>query len=194
MGTTNFQIDELVNNLEINHFKGCFYKDQLDSLEQNSSYILNLENEFDLYENRNQGTHWVAVVTDFNKQVVYFDSFGQPIPKYVLNIFKRSGYKHGHTNKIIQNIKSDLCGYFSVAFIYFLTKHKHRTRDIYIDANIFVNLFEDLGKVNSTKNEHILSLFFKNKNNEILLKYNNWVKKKNQLAKDYQIEKVKLKS
>ena len=38
--------------MEINNFKGCFYKDKLKEIQPNSSYILNLNSELD--ENNNK--------------------------------------------------------------------------------------------------------------------------------------------
>lgn len=44
---SNFDIDNLVEKMSIPNFKGCFYKDQLNKVEPNSSYIINLNSELD---------------------------------------------------------------------------------------------------------------------------------------------------
>ena len=68
----------------------------------------------------------------------------------------------------------NLCGYFTLAFIYFLTVSKFRTKNIINDASIFLDLFEDLDHVNDVyKNEFTLSLFFTDKQSKKLLFDNN---------------------
>ena len=65
---------------------------------------------------------------------------------------------------------SNLCGYFCLAFNYFLTVSKYRTKNIINDASIFLDLFEDLDITNDIyKNEFILSLFFTDKKSKKIL-------------------------
>ena len=73
---SNHDIDVLVEKMGISNFKGCFYKDKLKSVQPNSSYIINLNNELDEHGNRNTGSHWVALLTNDMKQCIYFDSYG----------------------------------------------------------------------------------------------------------------------
>ena len=62
---------------------------------------------------------------------------------------------------------SNLCGFFCLAFIYFLNISKFRTKNIIYDASIYIDLFEDLDKVNDVfKNEYVLSLFFTDEHSE----------------------------
>ena len=65
--------------------------------------------------------------------------------------------------------------FFCLAFIYFLTKSKQRTKNIIYDTLIFIDLFEDHDKVDDVyKNEFVLSLFFTDKESkELLFKNNN---------------------
>jgi hypothetical protein len=59
---------------------------------------------------------------------------------------------------------SNLCGFFCLAFIYFLSVFKFRTGNIINDASIFLDLYEDLDKIDDVyKNEFIFSLFFTDK-------------------------------
>ena len=57
---SNYDIDELVTKMGIPNFKGCFYKDTLKILEPESSYIINLNSEFNEKNEENAGSHWVA--------------------------------------------------------------------------------------------------------------------------------------
>ena len=188
MGTTNTQLRDMLINFGVNNFKGCYFKDEIVNIEPSSSYIFNLESQFDEYGNQNNGTHWVAIVTNNFNKAIYFDPFGQPAPKSLIKYLKN--YDYGMTNKHIQSITSDLCGYFCVGFIYFVTRHSKRTKKLIKDTSIFLGLFEDLHKVKSNKNEYILSMFFKGDNKSILENNNNVFKKA--LSNSFQIEKVDL--
>jgi len=141
---SNFDISELVVKMGIPNFKGCFYKDTLKKIEPSSSYIINLNSEFNEKDERNAGSHWVALLTDDLKKAIYFDSYGEKEPNEIKNLLKCNQYKIAHTSKNIQSLMSNLCGFFCLAFIYFLTISKHRTKNIINDASIFLDLFEDL--------------------------------------------------
>ena len=103
----------------------------------------------------------------------------------------------GHTSKNIQSLMSNLCGFFCLAFIYFLNVSKFRTNNIINDASIFLDLFEDLDKVDDVyKNEFILSLFFTDTKSKKLLLGNNNINlsKENKLTNSYDIEDMKLRN
>ena len=51
-----------------------------------------------------------------------------------------------------------------------------------------MNVFEDLNKVQSVKNEYILALFFKKRNKTLLLNKNNTVTRDNHLSNEFKIE------
>ena len=90
---------------------------------------------------------------------------------------------------------SNLCGFFCLGFIYFLTVSQFRTKNIINDALIYLDLFEDLDKVNDVyKNEFILSLFFTDKNSKKLLFSNNNINlhTENKITNNYDIENKKL--
>lgn len=90
---------------------------------------------------------------------------------------------------------SNLCGFFCLGFIYFLTVSQFRTKNIINDASIYLDLFEDLDKVNDVyKNEFILSLFFTDKNSKKLLFSTNNINlhTENKLTNNYDIENKKL--
>ena len=192
---SNFDIDLLVKKLGIKNFQGCFYKDKLKEIKSNSSYILNLNSEFDENGNRNKGSHWVALCVDDDKQGIYFDSYGLDPPKEIKNLLKSNQYKIGNTTKNIQSLMSNLCGFFCLAFIYFLNISKFRTKNIIYDASIYIDLFEDLDKVNDVfKNEYVLSLFFSDKESKKLLFENNNIgmNENNKIDNTFNIEDKKI--
>jgi hypothetical protein len=85
---------------------------------------------------------------DDMKRAIYFDSYGEKEPNEIMNLLKCSQYKLGHTSKNIQSLMSNLCGFFCLSFIYFLSVSKFRTKNIINDASIYLYLFEDLDKTN----------------------------------------------
>ena len=90
---------------------------------------------------------------------------------------------------------SNLCGFFCLSFIYFLTISKFRTKCIINDASIYLDLFEDLDKVNDVyKNEFVLSLFFTDTKSKTLLLGNNNINmsKDNKIDNRFNIEDKKL--
>jgi hypothetical protein len=70
---------------------------------------------------------------------------------------------------------SNLCGFFCLAFIYFLSVFKFRTGNIISDGSFFLDLFkEDLHLTHDVYiNEFILSLFFADKKSKSFLLANN---------------------
>ena len=77
---SNFDISELIDKMGIKNFKGCFYKDTLKKIEPSSSYIINLNSEFNEKNERNAGSHWVALISDDLKKAIYMDSYGEKEP------------------------------------------------------------------------------------------------------------------
>jgi hypothetical protein len=192
---SNHDIDELVIKMGISNFKGCFYKDKLKLIQPNSSYIINLNSEMDEHNNRNTGSHWCCLVTDDMKQCIYFDSYGEREPVEIRNLLKCKQYKIGHTSKNIQSLMSNLCGFFCLSFIYFLTVSKIRTKNIINDASIYLDLYEDLDKVDDVyKNEFVLSLFFTDTKSKTLLLANNNINMSidNKIDNRFNIEDKKL--
>jgi len=179
----------------IRNFKGSFYKDKITKIQPNSSYIINLNNELDEKGNRNTGSHWCCFVTDDMKQAIYFDSYGEKEPNEIRNLLKCNQYKIGHTSKNIQSLLSNLCGFFCLSFIYFLSVSKFRTKNIINDASIYLDLFEDLDKVDDVyKNKFVLSLFFTDTKSKTLLLANNNINMSidNKIDNRFSIEDKKL--
>ena len=194
---SNHDIDELVTKMGITNFKGCFYKDKLTKIQPNSSYIINLNSELNEKGDKNTGSHWCCLVTNDMKQCIYFDSYGEKEPNELRNLLKCNQYSIGHTSKNIQSLMSNLCGFFCLSFIYFLTVSKYRTKNIINDASIYLDLFEDLDKVDDVyKNEFVLSLFFTDTKSKTLLLANNNIgmSKENQIDNRFSIENKKLRN
>ena len=63
-----------------------------------------------------QGTHWVAVKV-MDGCVIYFDSFGLPVPTEIRQRMKATKKKCFWTTDAIQDIKSEACGWYCLAFL-----------------------------------------------------------------------------
>ena len=145
---TNFDLEKIASNYQIE--LKIFMKDQLDKLPINDgNYIINLD------DSQGQGTHWVSLFISQNK-AIYFDSFGCVPPLNVINFVKqRSKIKLGCNNFIIQDLKSDACGFYCIAFFVFLSQSKNK--DIYKSTDDFIKMFKD----DTLKNEQILKNYLK---------------------------------
>ena len=105
----------------------------------------------------------VAKYPDGLVEPFYFDSFGQPPPIHVMSFIKKTTNKPlPHNNRDIQSVLNSACGYYCLAFLYYVFTYPNRTHDLYEDANNFLDLFDDLNVSHDfKKNEYILKHFFR---------------------------------
>ena len=164
MALSNTECFELAKKMNVN-LVFCNFKDKLKAhkLKYNCAYILNLEDEFNEDGTRNSGSHYTAF--QINKYPngktagIYFDSFGAPQPDTLTEYL---GGILPHNNIDCQSLMSNACGFFCLAFLYYINSFPQRTGDLYTDANHFINLFEDLNvSRDHLKNEFILKHFFR---------------------------------
>lgn len=107
---SNFDIEKICNKLQI-PLNGVYMKDELTKNNfQNGNYVINLENS-------NQGgSHWCALVKK-DKVVLWIDSFGLPCPENICDVCQQLNINSIYYNETnIQDIDSNLCGYFCIAF------------------------------------------------------------------------------
>lgn len=130
-----------------------FMKDQPPNKIKQGGYIINLQDTHDAEGNMNGGTHWVAIFFPnlLRKDIIYFDSFGFPIPQSLINWIRMKGglYKNSRivSNDFqIQDVDSGGCGIYSLFFIEFMNKNKKLNS---IEAlQKFVNLWSNNTKDN----------------------------------------------
>jgi hypothetical protein len=170
MSLTDVQLKILAKSMDF-PLAGVFFKDELPSkLEFNKAYIINIEDAEDENGNDNGGTHWTCF--QMNKypndkiEAIYFDPYGVGMPQDVSSaVFKATKKKIPHTTKDIQSIMNNACGYYVSAFLHFINSSQYRTKDLYTDVSIFLDMFDDLNKsIDFKKNEYILKHFFRSKN------------------------------
>jgi hypothetical protein len=164
MSLSNTEVFELAKKMDV-PLVFCNFKTKLKEhkLKYNRSYIINLEDEFDEYGERNSGSHYVCF--QINKypngktEGIYFDSFGQPQPDTLTEYL---GGILPHNDKDVQSLMANACGWYDLAFLHYINSFSGRTGDLYTDANHFINMFEDLNKSKDhLKNEFVLKHFFR---------------------------------
>ena len=159
----------------------CDFKTNLHEhkLQYNKAYIVNLEDEFDKDGKPNDGSHYTAFqVNKYHNGKIekcYFDSYGQPPPKEVCSFI---GMGHcPYNTKDIQSLMNNACGWYCLAWLYFINCYEQRSRDLYCDCEAFTSLFHDLDKTHDHKyNEFVLHNFFREKDPEKRKKINIWGK------------------
>jgi hypothetical protein len=113
---------------------------------KNGYYILNLEN------NGLGGSHWVALICQ-DRKCFYFDSFGAPPTHHVHIRLKQKYNKIYMNNLIIQDLKSNMCGWFCIALLLYV--HLHPKTELLTACNQFINMFDD----NTTRNNILLKKY-----------------------------------
>ena len=111
------------------------------------TYVLNMDR--DDY----QGTHWICLYVN-GKNAVYHDSFGQEAPIEIVNFCKRGKVKLIMNYTQIQDIDDTSCGYYCLAFLYWMTKYK-------TPSQYYLNMFNKPFDENTKKNKLILQKFIK---------------------------------
>lgn len=169
---SNIQVQDLAKRMGI-RLEGVFFKSQLKEMKMkpNVAYIINLEDEFDENGEPNDGSHYTCFQynkypkKDCRDEYAYFDSYGVAPPDEVLEF---CGVKEMPYNLIdVQSLMADCCGFFCLAFLYYINVFPHRTMDFYRDCEHFTSLFNDLNKTNDWKqNEYILKMFFRSPNSK----------------------------
>jgi hypothetical protein len=146
--TSNIFLEEEAKRLKIPLI--VVSKDELKQMSpKNGGYIINLQNS-----DRGSGTHWVGLYI-YNKTAVYNDSFGGIPPVEVIKFCNKKLFNIVYNIDIIQNLKSDACGYFALFFLYAMDKYK--TKDLRKVLIKFTNLFS---KKNTTYNDELLKKYY----------------------------------
>jgi hypothetical protein len=116
--TSSNQLGKLLRQMNIYNFdiirKSGFNKSTNDNL------IINLDST-------GNGTHWVASV---KSKKLYFDSYGQDMPKEIPKEYK-------YNKKIIEGINQNDCGELCCLWVYYINKYGN-DKKFY---NLFLNLY-----------------------------------------------------
>ena len=114
-------------------------------INQSESTIVNLDSH------THSGTHWCLIYNNpqDDKNVYYFDSYGQPPPKEVEKYLKTSGKKILYNTSILQNLNSSMCGYFCI----YVARELNKGRSLY-------DCIYTLSQIDSTANDRWLQDYF----------------------------------
>lgn len=163
---TDHQIIELSKKMKI-PLGGVFFKDQMpDKLEVNKAYFVNLQDSENDDGEDNEGTHWTFLqVNRYPKgqtEPIYFDPYGQEPSEVLVKIIKdQFDLKLPHTDKDIQSLMNNACGFYCLALAHFISASKYRSNNLYTDVGNFLDMFDDLNtSCDFKKNEYILQHFF----------------------------------
>jgi hypothetical protein len=147
--------------------KVIIFKNEIPcNLEYNKAYFINLEDEYNAEGLLNNGSHWtcfqIAKYPSGKVAPIYFDAYGMPPPEIVKEkIMKFCKQKVPFNTKDIQSLMANACGWYCCAYLHYINNFSHRTGDIYLDTEQFLEYFEDLNKsTNFLKNEYVLKMFF----------------------------------
>jgi hypothetical protein len=148
---SNTELTELANFYNI-PLKSISLKDQLPYPARQGNYIINLAS----YKRNSsvQGTHWVCLILAEN--TFYCDPFGAPAPKEVMTYIKSFSPKHyAYNQTIIQDLKTETCGYYALGLMLFLKANP--SKDFYANCKRYVDMFDD----DTRRNEDILKSIFR---------------------------------
>ena len=146
---SNFDLEKLAGFFKI-PLIGIYMKDQMPSKPANGCYIINLQSS-----TQGNGTHWCSIFI-WKKMAYYFDSFGAPPPVEIIQFTKKRKLQHLLYNGwIIQDLKSEACGWYSLGFLLYMYKNRQNIhmKEVF---NQFVNNFQD----DTLSNDSILKDFF----------------------------------
>ena len=138
---SNIDLDKMATTEGIS-LVGIFSKDELPPRPRNGNYIINLQDADD-----GNGTHWSVFKIFPNKKCCYFDSYGIFAPTDV-NEFLSPFKPIATSNRAIQDIKSQKCGYFCLAFIEYFNNFDYKKNDVYDAFDDFLNSFSNNPKQN----------------------------------------------
>jgi hypothetical protein len=137
---TNYDIEAHYRQFKINLIACIDYHDLNQYGLHDGSYVLNLGNQ-----------HWTGLYV-IDQVGVYFDPFGVIYPVEVKKFCQNIIYSDDQ----IQPIKSVLCGYYVLAFLYFMTNKFQY--NLQYTLNQFRSKFND----DTKKNDKILQTMIKN--------------------------------
>lgn len=163
---TDVQIKDLSQRMSI-PLAGIYFKDELPKkLDYNKTYIINLQDSTDEDGELNSGTHWTFL--QVNKypndkiEPMFFDPYGAPPSEAIKKAVKTTCGKYlPHTNKDIQSLMNNACGFYCLALSHYVNAFPQRSGHLYTDVENFLDMFDDLNtSIDWKKNEYILKHFF----------------------------------
>ena len=151
---TNYDLEELCDVYNV-PLRGIYMKDMLPKKIQNGNYIINLESS---NGGQNNGTHWTCLVVR-NKDTMFYDPYGAPPSIEIRNFVQQRKNAHlGFNNWVVQDLKSENCGYFVLSFLVHAGALRNKSpAKLYVRANNYINQFVD----DTIRNDEMLRASFR---------------------------------
>jgi len=147
---TNFDIERLSRFYHL-PLVAVTMKDELPNKVIDGCYVINLQSSF-----QGQGSHWTSMFIH-KDNAFFFDSFGSPPSIEITNfVKKRKGCHMYFNNFIIQDLKSQNCGWYCLAMLLWCYSHIVYKKDMKHMFNDFIDGFSN----NTADNDRILKNFF----------------------------------
>ena len=152
--TSNFELLEFAQKKHLGKVS-ILCKDELSKvkLRPNLNFIINMADSTD-----GTGTHWTALYISHNLQPFYFDSYGAVPPKEIIKYLKPLKRKIAYSQFAIQDLKSDRCGIFSLAFLLYMNK-RHKINESHL--NTFEKYLKQFDLERQERNDSILHDLYK---------------------------------
>jgi hypothetical protein len=96
---------------------GIYMKDEIPMYLKEGNYIINLQNHDE------SGSHWTCFIKDKNN-IYYYDSFAVVPPQNAYDIFLKNVDNIYYIDKLDQNLDATSCGWWCIAFLYFMNTTK----------------------------------------------------------------------
>lgn len=168
--TSNIDLFDMAKFFKINNLVTVCQKDKIMMypLVNNSFYIINSQDS-----NQGSGTHWTALFLN-RKESFFFDSYGASPSNIIVEYCKKFTKSLQYNNFIIQDLKSDNCGYYSIGWMLFMSKNCNKTYSNFkLIMNQFINAFNDDTKDNDQILEGIMRIYTNGKIPNTLNKFYN---------------------
>jgi hypothetical protein len=135
----NYELTEIADSLEI-PLEAVVMKDEIPLKLKSTNYIINLQSS-----DEGSGSHWLNLLVR-NKDALYVDPFGAPPPTEIIDAVKRNKLHLYYNAYIIQDIDSELCGYYAIGLLNYIKENKNMS--LINAANEFINRYKDNTKLN----------------------------------------------
>ena len=114
--TTNSDLYSIAIKLKIK-LNGIYMKDEIPTDLKEGNYIINLENS------DQSGSHWTCFIKN-KDNIYYYDSFGVVPPQNLYDISVKNSLNLYYIDKHDQNLDSTSCGYWVIAFLFYMNNTK----------------------------------------------------------------------
>jgi hypothetical protein len=127
--TSNFELLDFARKKHLAKVS-ILCKDELSKvkIKPNLNFIINMADSTD-----GSGSHWVGLFVTHNLQPFYMDSFGAIPPNEIIKYLKPLKRKIAYSQYAIQDLTSDRCGIFSLAFLLYMNK-RHRLNESHLNT------------------------------------------------------------